>query len=104
MGKVGIITSEMRWINEEVRVSAGGEIICVGIVEYTVDWSPFMPLQFDKTIESDGENDTGDTDDEDGISKTWMQENDVVPEDGEYRLDSILGNKDKTSEELMEGS
>lgn len=104
MGKVGIITSEMRWINEEVRVSAGGEIICVGIVEYTVNWSPFTPLQFDKTIESDGEDDTGDTDDEDGISETWMQENDVVPEDGEYRLDSILGNKDKTSEELMEGS
>ncbi|CAI9292527.1 unnamed protein product [Lactuca saligna] len=103
MGKVGIITSARRWINEEVKVSAGGEIICVGVVEYTDDWSPFMPLQFDKTIESDEEDDTEETDDEDGISETWMQENDVVPEDGEYRADSIFGNNDKTAEEQMEG-
>lgn len=74
MGKVGIITTSKRWINEKVTVSAGGTIFRVGVVEYTDDWSPFTPMPFDKTVESDEEDDKYETDDEDVVSETWMQE------------------------------
>ncbi|CAH1422790.1 unnamed protein product [Lactuca virosa] len=46
-----------------------------------------------------------DTDEEDAIFETWMQENnEAEPEDGEYRPESIFGNKDKVMEVRIEGS
>ncbi|KAL4576222.1 hypothetical protein LXL04_012313 [Taraxacum kok-saghyz] len=77
MGKVGVLTSEQKWINEEITVKAGGIEYKVGIVEYTDDWSPFKPLPFDKVEESDEEDQN-----EEAVSDTWMDEE---PEEGEIR-------------------
>lgn len=55
MGKVGVITSERKWINDEITIIANGVKYRVGIVDYTDDWSPFKPLPFDKVEESNDE-------------------------------------------------
>ncbi|KAI3517604.1 hypothetical protein L1887_16819 [Cichorium endivia] len=68
MGKVGIITSRRRWINEEVSVVADNKIFNVGVVEYTDDWSPFAPCSFDKVEEDETD---GSEDESEGISDTW---------------------------------
>ncbi|CAH1416427.1 unnamed protein product [Lactuca virosa] len=60
MGKVGVLTSKMTWINEEITIIAGGETITVGVVEYTDDWSPFKPLPFDKVEEESVDEDEKD--------------------------------------------
>ncbi|KAI3518329.1 hypothetical protein L1887_06934 [Cichorium endivia] len=78
MGKVGVLTSKRTWINEDIKVLAGGTEYTVGIVEYTDDWSPFYPLPFDKVEEDD--------DSEDGISDTWAENNENNDrEEGEIR-------------------
>ncbi|KAI3499764.1 hypothetical protein L1887_35573 [Cichorium endivia] len=78
MDKVGVLTSRRSWINEELNVLADGEVFRIGIVEYTDDWSPFKPLSFDKMVESDD-----DDDDSEGVSDTWLNEEDE-PEEGEF--------------------
>ncbi|KAL4562130.1 hypothetical protein LXL04_034324 [Taraxacum kok-saghyz] len=55
MGKVGVLTSSRRWINEEITISANWNMFWIGVVEYTDDWSPFKPVPFDKVEESDAE-------------------------------------------------
>ncbi|CAH1421958.1 unnamed protein product [Lactuca virosa] len=88
MGKVGILTSRTKWINEEVTIIADGKIIIVGVMEYTDDWSPFRPLPFDK-VEEESDKDEIDVDEDDdeveGVSDTWMGEyNNSKKEDGEF--------------------
>ncbi|KAI3511296.1 hypothetical protein L1887_18445 [Cichorium endivia] len=85
MGKVGILTSSKRWINEEITVTANGEAFGIGIVEYTDDWSPFKPCPFDRTVQSEDEEEDGDSEDSDGISDTWNQCNEEELEDGEFK-------------------
>ncbi|CAH1414254.1 unnamed protein product [Lactuca virosa] len=53
MGKVGVITSKMKWINEEVQIRVNDALYLVGVVEYIDDWSPFKPCQFDKEDDKD---------------------------------------------------
>lgn len=48
MGKVGVLTSEKKWINDQTTVCANGEIFSIGVVEYTDNWSPFHPVPYDK--------------------------------------------------------
>lgn len=84
MGKVGVLTTEKRWINETVNIMADGISFTVGVVEYTDDWSPFHPVPFDKVVEeSEDEEETENEDDEDGISDTYMQDDANEPEEGE---------------------
>lgn len=87
MGKVGVITSRTKWINKEVQICVNGAVYCVGVVEYTDDWSPFKPCQFDKVEDvSDSEGSENDTED-DGISETWIPEDDNDLEEGEFRFE-----------------
>lgn len=44
MGKIGVLKSNRKWINEEIIVQENGVNYRVGVVEYTEDWSPFKPL------------------------------------------------------------
>ncbi|CAH1447997.1 unnamed protein product [Lactuca virosa] len=75
MGKVGVLTTEKRWINETVNIMADGISFTVGVVEYIDDWSPFHPVPFDKVVEeSEDEAETKNEDDEDRISDTYMQD------------------------------
>lgn len=88
MGKVGILTSRTKWINEEVTIMADGKIIIVGVVEYTDDWSPFRPLPFDK-VEEESDEDEIDVDEDDEeverVLNTWMGEyHNSEKEDGEF--------------------
>ncbi|KAL7613546.1 hypothetical protein Lser_V15G09274 [Lactuca serriola] len=87
MGKVGVITSAKNWINEVVRIQVEGTEYGVGFVEDTVDWSPFNSCQFEKSedgLESEG----GDNDSEDdGVSDTWIPEEENDLEEGEFRCD-----------------
>ncbi|CAH1448108.1 unnamed protein product [Lactuca virosa] len=88
MGKVGVLTSKTNWINDEVKITADGKTLAIGVVEYTDDWSPFKPLPFDKVKEySDEENVDDEEDDDGGISDTWIQEENNELEDGEIRTD-----------------
>lgn len=57
MGKVGVITSSRKWINEEITIVVECVEYQVGVVEYSDDWSPFKPSPFDKVGESDEEED-----------------------------------------------
>lgn len=50
MGKVGVITSQTKWIDEEISIMANGKYYKLGIVEYMDDWSPFHPLPFNKVV------------------------------------------------------
>ncbi|KAI3496778.1 hypothetical protein L1887_39153 [Cichorium endivia] len=81
MGKVGILTSRKKWINEEITVMANNENFQIGVVEYT-DGSPFKPCPFDKMDSSeDGAED--DDQDDDGISDTWIgMDNEVGERNG----------------------
>ncbi|CAH1442453.1 unnamed protein product [Lactuca virosa] len=58
MGKVGVLTSEKKWINEEITITADDVKHQIGVVEYTDDWSPFKPVPFDKV--DDDSDDEGD--------------------------------------------
>ncbi|KAI3499788.1 hypothetical protein L1887_35598 [Cichorium endivia] len=89
--------------NEELMVEAGGETFKIGVVEYTDDWSPFKPCSFDKTVESDDEEEEQETDEEnvgdesDGVSDTCMgdrQENEEELEDGEFNPEEHAEGKD----------
>ncbi|KAL4592392.1 hypothetical protein LXL04_005384 [Taraxacum kok-saghyz] len=86
MGKVGVITSARTWINTVATIKVEGQEFQVGVVEYTDDWSPFKPAQFDKVEESDEEEEDGGEDD-DGVSDTWMADKEDEPEEGEFRPD-----------------
>ncbi|CAI9283927.1 unnamed protein product [Lactuca saligna] len=100
MGKVGVLTSKRRWINDQTTVYVNGEVFSIGVVEYTDDWSPFYPVPYDR-VDDDSNNDEdkeGQTvvedddevdDEEDGISDTWiggqnqtedMEEGEILPE------------------------
>ncbi|KAI3509630.1 hypothetical protein L1887_25054 [Cichorium endivia] len=68
MGKVGILTSARRWINEKVQIMAGGQFHKVGVVEYTNDWCPFTPCPFDKTVDYNGDEES------DRVSDAWMND------------------------------
>lgn len=88
MGKFGITTSRKKWINEEVEIKVNSEVFSVGVVEYTDDWSPFKSFPFDKVVgEWDSKISEGE-DEDDGVSETWMQEDDNEIEEGEFRLDA----------------
>ncbi|KAL7586309.1 hypothetical protein Lser_V15G39777 [Lactuca serriola] len=97
MGKVGVLTSERKWINDQTKVYANGEVFSIGVVEYTDGWSPFHPIPYDKVdddsnIDEDVEGKTvvdDDEDEDDGISDTWiggpnqtedMEEGEIMPE------------------------
>lgn len=87
MGKVGVITSMKNWINEEVKIGVDGVVYNVGVVEYTDDWSPFKPCQFDK-VEKESESEESETDNEDdGVSETWIPEDENDLEEGEFCSD-----------------
>ncbi|KAI3525811.1 hypothetical protein L1887_04925 [Cichorium endivia] len=97
MGKVGVITSNRKWINEEIVVYANDKPIRIGVVEYTDDWSPFKECPFDKTVESDEE--TEDDDDCDGISDTWEDRMMEEPEEeGEFRPERDVDPKSNSCE------
>ncbi|CAH1412514.1 unnamed protein product [Lactuca virosa] len=92
MEKVSVLTSERKWINTEVTVVADGKTYKIGVVEYTDDWSPFLPAPFDKVDEESGEegeevvDDSSENDEEeDGISDTWMGDQYDDTEEGEIR-------------------
>ncbi|CAH1443817.1 unnamed protein product [Lactuca virosa] len=51
MGKVGVLTSEKRWINQQITIIAAGVNYQIGVVEYTNNWSPFKPAPFDQVEE-----------------------------------------------------
>ncbi|CAH1415580.1 unnamed protein product [Lactuca virosa] len=80
MGKVSVLTSTRRWINDEIIVNSNGCEFKVGVVEYTDDRSPFKPAPFDKVDDSEEEDDNTE-----GISETWMEEEMEEPEEGEIR-------------------
>lgn len=85
MGKVGVITSSKNWINEVVRINVDGTVDGVGVVENTEDWSPFKSCQFEK-MEDGSESEGCDNDNEDdGVSETWIPEEDNDLEEGEFR-------------------
>ncbi|KAI3513672.1 hypothetical protein L1887_21009 [Cichorium endivia] len=83
MGKVGVLTSRRKWINEELTVEANGKSYKIGVVEYTDDWSLFRECPFDKTKNFDDEEDVDDEEDSDGISDTWVGMDEDEPEEGE---------------------
>ncbi|KAI3510782.1 hypothetical protein L1887_17919 [Cichorium endivia] len=96
MGKVGVLTSYNKWINEHVKISCNGVVSYVGVVEYTDDWSPFTPQPFDQVEELDEDDNNSENteeDTEDMISDTWMEDKvgevDEVEEEeeGEFRPD-----------------
>ncbi|CAI9283159.1 unnamed protein product [Lactuca saligna] len=89
MGKVGVLTTEKRWINETINIMADDISVTIGVVEYTDDWSPFHPVSFDKVVEeSEDEEETENEDDEDRISDTYMQDDANEPEEGEIRAET----------------
>ncbi|CAH1445351.1 unnamed protein product [Lactuca virosa] len=94
VGKVGVLTSQLKWINEVVSISVDGKLINVGIVEYTDDWSPFHPAPFDK-VEEDSDDEVveeveSDEDaSEEGVSETWMEEENSDMEEEEIRIEEI---------------
>ncbi|CAH1423580.1 unnamed protein product [Lactuca virosa] len=81
MGKVDVLTSKRRWINEQITIKPDGRTYQIGVVEYTDDWSPFKLVPFDK-LEEDSEDES---DDDEGVLDTWMQEEDNKEEEGEFR-------------------
>ncbi|CAH1438297.1 unnamed protein product [Lactuca virosa] len=87
MGKVGVLTSSRRWINEEITINSNGQEFKVGVVEYTDEWSPFKPTTFDKVDEHDE-----DDNNTEGISETWMEEETEEPEEGEIRPEAMAEN------------
>lgn len=99
MGKVGVITSNRKWINEELTIISNGVEYKVGVVEYTDDWSPFKPLPFDKVEEYDD-----DEEDVEGISETWMGEENEEPEEGEIKLEKDETSPEATQEEMQDKS
>ncbi|CAH1423988.1 unnamed protein product [Lactuca virosa] len=97
MGKVGVLTLEKKWINDQTTACANDEIFSIGVVEYTDDWSPFHLVPYEKVDdESDKEDEEGDEteveeddDADEGISDTWlggqnqiedMKEGEITPE------------------------
>ncbi|CAH1447673.1 unnamed protein product [Lactuca virosa] len=85
MGKVGVITSQRKWINEEISIMADGKYYKLGVVEYTDDCSPFHPLPFDKVVEDSDEDEIGSSEeesDDEGVLETWIGEN-TEAEEGE---------------------
>ncbi|KAI3496581.1 hypothetical protein L1887_38946 [Cichorium endivia] len=99
MGKVGVLTSRRRWINEEVTVTVEGKMYQVGVVEYTDDWSPFKQCPFDRTVESEEEDD-GEDDDSEAISDTRVNVDEDEHEDGEFRPQETEKNVDDRSNGL----
>ncbi|KAI3751227.1 hypothetical protein L2E82_22275 [Cichorium intybus] len=97
MGKVGVLTSEKKWINEEVTIKSNGMEYRVGVVEYTDDWSPFKPVPFDKVEESEDEEE----EDVDGVSDTWMEEVEIEQEEeGEFRPNQSPNEKSKVHDPM----
>ncbi|CAH1416883.1 unnamed protein product [Lactuca virosa] len=92
MGKVGVLTSVRRWINDEITVNSNGSEFKVGVVEYTDDWSPFKSAPFDKVDDSEEEDDNTE-----GISETWMEDEMDEPEEGKIRpVDTVKINTQPT--------
>lgn len=97
MGKIGVLTSQRKWINDTVTIIAEGKIFIVGVVENTDDWYPFHPAPFDK-VEEDSEDDTDsirdvadvDDDEEDAFSDTWIGGNINDLEEGEICDDNVI--------------
>lgn len=82
--------SQNKLINEEVTIMVDGKMYKVGVVEYTDDWSPFHPATFNKAEKESDEdmNDIEEEDYEDGVSETWMMEDNNDAEEREIRLES----------------
>ncbi|CAH1437071.1 unnamed protein product [Lactuca virosa] len=99
MGKVGVITSNRKWINEELMINSNGVEYKVGVVEYTDEWTPFKPLPFDKVEDSDD-----DEEDVEGISETWMEEENDEPEEGEIRPEKDETRPEATQVEMQDKS
>ncbi|CAI9302488.1 unnamed protein product [Lactuca saligna] len=97
MGKVVVLTSNIKWINEEISIIADEVEYRIGIVEYTDDWSVFKPLLFDKVKESDDEEEEVDK-----IPETWMNEGEQEPKDGEIWDDENHNSPMKTPTLLKE--
>ncbi|KAI3516981.1 hypothetical protein L1887_16180 [Cichorium endivia] len=102
MGKVGVITSRRKWINEEIVVFAAGQIYRIGVVEYTDDWSPFRACPYDKAISDDEEDDVDD--DSEAISKTWVNMEEDEPEEGEIHPDDKRMNEEGRKKSCMENN
>ena len=94
MGKVGVNTTRKTWINEEVQIGVDGAVYVVGVIEYSEEWSPFNPCHSDKVAkEFDSDVGVDDDDVEEGISDTWLHENDNELEEREFRSDSTPKNQ-----------
>ncbi|CAH1432198.1 unnamed protein product [Lactuca virosa] len=85
--KIGILTERRTRINEEIFVSFEGELIKLGIIEFDEDWFPFKFDPNEDYYEKEEPSEVGGTDeeddDEDGVSDTWMQEDNGEKEEGE---------------------
>ncbi|CAH1442025.1 unnamed protein product [Lactuca virosa] len=104
--KVGVLTSNTKWINEEISVFAEGKLFTVGVVEYTNDWSAFKTPPLDH-MEYESEDEVTDNDDEDGISDTCMNFNDNDLEEGEIHPNnehSCVGGDDSGESPVAETS
>ncbi|CAH1421758.1 unnamed protein product [Lactuca virosa] len=107
MGKVGVLTSQRKWINEEVTIMVyGKKYYNLGVVEYTDDWSPFHPAPFDKVEEESDDDKVGLSEDEsedekdvEGIFDTWMGEDNADVEEGEIVQENVnlTGRVEETS-------
>ncbi|CAI9285175.1 unnamed protein product [Lactuca saligna] len=85
-GKVGILTSSLKYIYYELLVEVNGKIIKIIILEDDLDWVSFKSqrYQLDKNSSSDDDgNDEEGGDDEDGISETTISKNNNELEEGE---------------------
>ncbi|CAH1451513.1 unnamed protein product [Lactuca virosa] len=100
------VANEKKKINEEIRVEAGGKTFDVGVVEYEdKPWFPFrfnnieQPYEYYSDANADHESEVADSDkdeemvnseDEEGISDTWIDdiEDGKIVGDGNKKIDS----------------
>ena len=86
MGKVGVITSRKKWVNEEFQINVDGELHSVRVVEYTDDWLSFKPCLFEKMAGKYDSKDSEGKDEDEGVSDTLMHKDDNEIEEGEFWL------------------
>ncbi|CAH1429139.1 unnamed protein product [Lactuca virosa] len=83
--KIGILIGIRRRINEEITISLMGTLTRIGIIEFDEDWFPF---NFDPVSNPYEEELVDDTESEDGISDTWIPENNTDLEEGEIEMEN----------------
>ncbi|CAH1431072.1 unnamed protein product [Lactuca virosa] len=89
--KIGIRTDRCDRINEVIVPADGRNLIKVGLIEFDEDWFPF---RFDSSEDYYESNDVsedklnGDEEDDEGISDTWMANEEPEIEDGEIVIET----------------